>query len=58
MSMMWKHYLLSGTVWTLAAPVALALDSAALKCAAVTDNAMRLACYDKVYAAQLPPVSP
>ncbi|WP_416191229.1 phospholipase A [Neisseria sp. CCUG12390] len=58
MSMMWKHYLLSGTVWTLAAPVALALDSAALKCAAVTDNAMRLACYDKVYAAQLPPVQP
>lgn len=30
-------------------------DDTALQCTAIQDNAMRLACFDKIYAAQLPP---
>lgn len=56
--MMLKHYLWVGAGCVLATPAAWALDAAALQCAAMTDNAMRLACYDKIYAAQLPPAQP
>ncbi|PJO79339.1 phospholipase [Neisseria brasiliensis] len=56
--MMLKHYLWVGAGCVLATPAAWALDTAALQCAAMTDNAMRLACYDKIYAAQLPPAQP
>ncbi|MFC5920681.1 phospholipase A [Neisseria weixii] len=56
--MMLKHYLWGGAGCILATPAAWALDAAALQCAAIVDNAMRLACYDKIYAAQLPPSQP
>lgn len=35
-----------------------AANDAALQCTLVQDNAMRLACFDKVYAAQFPPAAP
>lgn len=35
---------------------AYAAEDAALQCTLLQDNALRLACYDKIFAAQLPPV--
>lgn len=39
-----------------AAPVAYA--DTALQCTSIQDNATRLACYDSIYSAQLPPQAP
>ena len=39
-------------------PAAAVADDAALQCTLLQDNALRLACYDKVFAAQLPPEQP
>lgn len=36
-------------------PAARAADDAALQCALLQDDALRLACYDKIFAAQFPP---
>ena len=36
---------------------AYAAEDAALQCTLLQDNALRLACYDKIFAAQLPPVN-
>lgn len=41
-----------------ALPVAAVASDAALQCTLLQDNALRLACYDKVFAAQLPPEQP
>lgn len=51
------HYLPAGALVLAAAPAVWAAD-AALSCASISDNTLRLACYDKVYAAQMPPVAP
>ena len=40
---------------TLALPAASQANDAGLTCTTLTDNAARLACFDRVYAAQLPP---
>ena len=40
---------------TLALPTASQANDAGLTCTTLTDNAARLACFDRVYAAQLPP---
>lgn len=55
---MLKHYLWVGAGLMATVPAAWAWDAAASQCAAVVDNGMRLACYDKLYAAQLPPAKP
>ena len=39
-------------------PAAAVANDAALQCTLLQDNALRLACYDKVFAAQLPPEQP
>ena len=39
-------------------PAAAVANDAALQCTLLQDNALRLACYDKVFAAQLPPEHP
>lgn len=54
MNKMLKHSLSIGFI--AAAPLA-AADSA-LHCTTIQDNATRLACYDNIYSAQLPPQSP
>ena len=41
-----------------ALPAAAVANDAALQCTLSQDNALRLACYDKVFAAQLPPEQP
>ena len=41
-----------------ALPAAAVANDAALQCTLLQDNALRLACYDKVFAAQLPPKQP
>lgn len=41
-----------------ALPAAAVASDAALQCTLLQDNALRLACYDKVFAAQLPPEQP
>ena len=41
-----------------ALPTAAVANDAALQCTLLQDNALRLACYDKVFAAQLPPEQP
>ena len=41
-----------------ALPAATVANDAALQCTLLQDNALRLACYDKVFAAQLPPEQP
>ncbi|WP_314935046.1 phospholipase A [Neisseria elongata] len=41
-----------------ALPVAAVASDAALQCTLLQDNTLRLACYDKVFAAQLPPEQP
>ena len=41
-----------------ALPAAAVANDAALQCTLLQDNALRLACYDKVFAAQLPPEQP
>lgn len=41
-----------------ALPAAAVANDAALQCTLLQDNALRLACYDKVFAAQLPPERP
>ena len=41
-----------------ALPAAAVANDAALQCTLLQDNALRLACYDKVFAAQLPPEKP
>ena len=41
-----------------ALPAAAVANDAALQCTLLQDNALRLACYDKVFAAQLPPQQP
>lgn len=46
------HYWAAGMC--LAVEPAFALDQAGLSCSMQTDNELRLACYDKIYAAQLP----
>ena len=56
-SMKFKQYMVLGAGFAVLSPMSWAAD-AALQCTAVEDNALRLACYDKVYAAQLPPVKP
>lgn len=55
MNKMLKHSLSIGFI--AAAPLA-AADTAALHCTTIQDNATRLACYDNIYSAQLPPQSP
>ena len=55
MNKMLKHSLSIGFIAT--APLA-AADTAALHCTTIQDNATRLACYDNIYSAQLPPQSP
>lgn len=46
---------LSALLPTLLLPAARAADDAALQCALLQDDALRLACYDKIFAAQFPP---
>ena len=41
-----------------ALPAAAVANDAVLQCTLLQDNALRLACYDKVFAAQLPPEQP
>ncbi|WP_114921756.1 phospholipase A [Neisseria elongata] len=41
-----------------ALPAGAVANDAALQCTLLQDNALRLACYDKVFAAQLPPEQP
>ena len=41
-----------------ALPAAAVANDAALQCTLLQDNTLRLACYDKVFAAQLPPEQP
>ena len=41
-----------------ALPAAAVANDAALQCTLLQDNALRLACYDKVFTAQLPPEQP
>mgnify|MGYP000927028972 FL=1 len=41
-----------------ALPAAAVANDAALQCTLLQDNALRLACFDKVFAAQLPPEQP
>ena len=41
-----------------ALPATAVTNDAALQCTLLQDNALRLACYDKVFAAQLPPEQP
>ena len=55
MNKMLKHSLSIGFI--AAAPLA-AADTAALHCTTIQDNATRLACYDNIYSAPLPPQSP
>ena len=54
MNKMLKHSLSIGFIAT--APLAAA--DTALHCTTIQDNATRLACYDNIYSAQLPPQSP
>ena len=54
MNKMLKHSLSIGFI--AAAPLAAA--DTALHCTTIQDNATRLACYDNIYSAQLPPQSP
>ena len=54
MNKMLKHSLSIGFI--VAAPLAAA--DTALHCTTIQDNATRLACYDNIYSAQLPPQSP
>ena len=54
MNKMLKHSLSIGFI--AAAPMAAA--DTALHCTTIQDNATRLACYDNIYSAQLPPQSP
>ena len=54
MNKMLKHSLSIGFI--AAAPLAAA--DTALHCTTIQDNAIRLACYDNIYSAQLPPQSP
>ncbi|MGF6147521.1 Putative phospholipase A1 precursor [Kingella potus] len=51
-----KTLYLSALVSVLILPAAHAADDAALQCALLQENALRLACYDKIFAAQFPPV--
>ncbi|ENW1156699.1 phospholipase, partial [Neisseria gonorrhoeae] len=44
-----RYILLTGLL-----PTASAFGETALQCAALTDNVTRLACYDRIFAAQLP----
>ena len=54
---MYKYrFLLFSVAATL--PAAAVANDAALQCTLLQDNALRLACYDKVFAAQLPPEQP
>ena len=62
-----RRYMMVKPAWMFAAaglaaawpPAAAAAgNDAALQCTLVQDNAMRLACFDKVYAAQFPPATP
>lgn len=54
---MYKYrFLLFAVAATL--PAAAVANDAALQCTLLQDNALRLACYDKVFAAQLPPEQP
>ncbi len=46
---------LSALLSALLLPAARAADDAALQCALLQDDALRLACYDKIFAAQFPP---
>ena len=55
--MKFKQYMVLSAGFAVLSPMSWAAD-AALQCTTVEDNALRLACYDKVYAAQLPPVKP
>lgn len=54
MNKMLKHSLSIGFI--VAAPLAAA--DTALHCTTIQDNATRLACYDNIYSAQLPPQFP
>lgn len=42
----------------LGVPAVYAADPIAMQCTVVKDDALRLACFDKIYAAQLPPAKP
>ncbi|ROV56271.1 phospholipase A [Neisseria chenwenguii] len=54
--MMLKHYLLLGAGLAAVLPAVQAAD--AFQCTAIQDNALRLACYDRIHSAQLPPQKP
>ncbi|MCP1659765.1 phospholipase A [Neisseria perflava] len=53
-----KYYLAAASTALALTPSVWAADSSALQCTQIEDNALRLACYDKIYAAQLPPQKP
>ena len=54
---MLKHFLLMMGTAAVSAP-AFSSGNEALQCTLIQDNAIRLACFDKVYAAQFPPQTP
>ncbi|QEY24307.1 phospholipase A [Neisseria animalis] len=49
------YSLVLGATFAAALPAVWAEGAVALHCTVIDDNALRLACYDKIYAAQLPP---
>ncbi len=57
--MNWKHFVAAGAGLAAFSSAAFAENSnAALQCTLIQDNALRLACFDKIYAAQFPPQTP
>ena len=56
--MCWLQYRFLLFAVAAALPAAAVANDAALQCTLLQDNALRLACYDKVFAAQLPPEQP
>ncbi|MFV2029725.1 phospholipase A [Neisseria sp. S1] len=53
--MLMRYWVVLGAGLALGVPFAAAAEDAALQCTLVRDNAMRLACFDAIYAAQFPP---
>lgn len=57
--MNWKHFVAAGAGLAAFSSAALAENgNAALQCTLIQDNTLRLACFDKIYAAQFPPQTP
>lgn len=57
--MKWKLFVAAGAgLATLSSPAFAENSNVALQCTLIQDNAMRLACFDKIYAAQFPPQTP